>query len=308
MSTRRQQRGVAVLTAMLVVTVATILAVNLLWDASLDQRRTEAALAADQGLLYLQGAEAWAADILRQDLVDSPDSDHLSEQWAFELPPLPVDGGTIAGRLEDLQGRFNLNNLIASDGEVDVTMRTQFERLLELLGVDPGLAGVAVDWLDANSEMHFPSGAEDPAYASEDPTYRTANSIVTSATELLAMAGFDRETYELVAPYVTALPPGTPINVNTASELVLASLSENIDPSTAASLVEERGEADFPDIDATFEGLLEPDMLQRIDGTSRHFLLTATVTLGTSQVTMRSVLQRDASGLTRPLFRSLGIE
>ena len=89
MSTRAQQRGVAVLMAMLVVTIGTIIAVNLMWQGTLDLRRTESALAADQGLMYVQGAEAWAADILRQDLVDSPESDHLGEQWAIELPPLP---------------------------------------------------------------------------------------------------------------------------------------------------------------------------------------------------------------------------
>ena len=101
MNARRAQRGMAVLTAMLVVTIGTIIAVNLMWNATLDLRRTESALAADQGLLYMQGAEAWAADILRQDQVDSPNSDNLSEPWATELPPLPVDGGTIAGKLED---------------------------------------------------------------------------------------------------------------------------------------------------------------------------------------------------------------
>src|SRR5690606_18135181 len=105
-----QQRGVAVITAMLVVAMGWVVAVILMWDATLDQRRTLAALASDQGLLYLQSAEAWAGDILRQDLVDSPDADHLGEEWAVELPPLPVEGGVIAGRLEDLQGRFNLNN------------------------------------------------------------------------------------------------------------------------------------------------------------------------------------------------------
>ena len=66
------QRGVAVLTAMLVVTLGTMIAVNMMWSASLDQRRASAGLAADQGLAYLQGAEAWAGDILRQDRVDSP--------------------------------------------------------------------------------------------------------------------------------------------------------------------------------------------------------------------------------------------
>ncbi|HEY8520640.1 MAG TPA: type II secretion system minor pseudopilin GspK [Gammaproteobacteria bacterium] len=305
---RRRQRGVAVITAMLVVAVGTIIAVNLLWEATLDQRRTEASLAADQGLLYLQGAEAWAADILRQDLVESPDTDHLSETWAIELAPLPVDGGTIAGRLEDLQGRFNLNNLITPDGEEDEIARQQFERLLDVLGLDPSFAGVVVDWLDANTDMHFPSGGEDVTYVTVDPTYRTPNTLITSPSELLAMNGMDRETYEALAPYVTALPIGTTINVNTASAPVLASLSENIDISTAESLIEERDGADFADIDATFEGLVEPEMLQRIDGVTQHFLLTATVALGTSQLTMRAVLQRDPSGITRALFRSLGGE
>jgi general secretion pathway protein K len=293
---------------MLVVTVGTIIAVNLMWQATLDLRRAEAALAADQGLMYVQGAEAWAADILRQDQVDSPNSDDLSEQWATELPPLPVDGGTITGRIEDLQGRFNLNNLIGADGREDELARGQFERLLFLLELDPQLAGAVIDWLDPDTEMRFPSGGEDVAYSGADPPYRTANSMITTASELMAVAGFDREAYTKLAPYVTVLPAGTSLNVNTASDVVLASLSEDIDVATAASLVDERGGAEFPDIDATFEGLVEAEMLRRIDGVSEHFLLTATVTLGTNQMTMRAVLQRDASGLTRALFRSLGVE
>jgi general secretion pathway protein K len=304
----RSQRGIAVLTAMLVVTVGTIIAVNLMWQATLDLRRAEAALAADQGLMYVQGAEAWAADILRQDQVDSPNSDDLSEAWATELPPLPVDGGTITGRIEDLQGRFNLNNLIGADGREDELARGQFERLLFLLELDPQFAGAVIDWLDPDTEMRFPSGGEDVAYSGADPPYRTANSMITTASELMAVAGFDREAYTKLAPYVTVLPAGTSLNVNTASDVVLASLSEDIDVATAASLVDERGGAEFPDIDATFEGLVEAEMLRRIDGVSEHFLLTATVTLGTNQMTMRAVLQRDASGLTRALFRSLGVE
>lgn len=304
----RKQRGVAILTAMLVVTVAAIIGANLMWQATLDLRRAESALAADQGLLFMQGAEAWAADILRQDQVDSPDSDNLGEQWAIELPPLPVDGGTISGRLEDLQGRFNINNLIGANGAEDETSRKQFERLLSLLDLDPTLAGAVVDWLDGDTEIRFPDGGEDGAYNDTDPQYRTANAMVTTPSELMAVLRFDRETYAKLAPYITVLPSGTKLNVNTASDVVLASLSENIDLSTAESLVEERGGGEFVDIDKTFDGLVEADMLTRIDGVSQHFMLTATVTLGTNQLTMRSLLQRDASGLTRALFRSLGVE
>ena len=62
MTPRARQRGVAVLIAMLAVTVGTIIAVNLMWQSTLDLRRAESALASDQGTLYMQGAEAWAAD------------------------------------------------------------------------------------------------------------------------------------------------------------------------------------------------------------------------------------------------------
>jgi general secretion pathway protein K len=308
MSLRGRQRGVAVLTAMLVVAIGTIIAVNLMWQATLDLRRTESALAADQGLMFMQGAEAWAADILRQDQVDSPSSDNLSEPWATQLPPLPVDGGTIIGKLEDLQGRFNLNNLVKADGTENALARRQFERLLSLLQIDPGLAGAVVDWLDADNDLRFPNGGEDVTYASADPPYRAANTMITSASELMAVNGFKRETYSALAPYVTALPIGTKLNVNTASAVVLASLSDDIDLSAAEGLVKQRNDAAFADIDKTFEGLVDPKVLKELDGVSQHFLLTATVTLGTNQLTMRSVLQRDASGVTRALFRSLGVE
>lgn len=308
MTLRRSQRGIAAIVAILIVAIGTMIAVNLVWQGRLDQRRAEAALAADQGLLYVQGAEAWAADILRQDLVDSPDADHLGEEWAIELPPLPVDGGAIQGRLEDLQGRFNLNNLIARDGKENPLALKEFERLLVLVDVDPALAGAVVDWLDADTDLRFPTGGEDVVYVSSDPPYRTANSMITSVSELLAISGMDRESYARLAPYVTALPQGTKLNVNTASDVLLASLSDTIDIGTATSLVEQRAGAEFLDIDDTFAGLVEPDVLETIDGVSEHFLLTATVTLGTNQLTMRSVLQRDRSGITRALFRSLGVE
>ena len=302
-----RQRGVAILTAMLVVALGTMIAVNLMWKASLDLRRTTSALAADQGLMYLQGAEAWAGDILRQDQVDSIESDHLGEIWAAELPPMPVDGGVISGRVEDLQGRFNLNNLVTSQGEEDEIARRQFERLLEMLELDPSLAGVAVDWLDPDAETKFPFGAEDDVYSGFDPPYRASNTVITSPSELMAMSGFELDSYRLLLPYVTALPSGTTLNVNTASDVLLASLSDDIDLSRGAALIEERGGADFPDISASFEGDVEPEVLQRIDGVSQYFLLTASVAIGTNQFTMYSVLQRDNSGIVRAIFRSLGV-
>ena len=307
MRVRKHERGVAAITAMLVVAIGTAIAVSMLWESTLDQRRTESAVLSDQGLLYVQGAEAWAADILRQDLVDSPDSDSFADIWAIELPPLPVDGGVIAGRLEDLQGRFNLNNLIGVDGNENPLAVAQLERLLLMLDLDVNVAGLLVDWLDANAEMRFPNGGEDAVYATAEPPYRAANSLITSTSELMAIAGLDQAGYDLLEPHVTALPQGTTLNVNTASAYVLASLSDDLDLSTAESLIFERGNAEFVDIEASFGGLIDEDTFLVIDGVSQHFLMTATVTLGSSQTTMRSVLQRDPSGVTRAIFRTLGV-
>jgi general secretion pathway protein K len=301
------QKGVALLTAMLVVTLGTVIAVNMMWNASLDLRRTTAALAADQGLLYLQGAEAWAGDILRTDLIASGESDNLGEQWAAALPPMPIDGGVIAGRLEDLHGRFNLNNLVYA-GVVDEISQRQFERLLAVLGLDQGLAGIVVDWLDADVEVEFPNGGEDNIYTGRNPPYRTANTVITSPSELLAMSGVGKDAYRSLLPYVTALPSGSSINVNTASEYVMASLSDDIDLAYGAQLVQERGNLGFADINTRFQNLVEPDTLARISGISRYFLLTATVTLGTHQLTMYSLLERDSSGIVRAMFRSLGAQ
>jgi general secretion pathway protein K len=299
---------VALLTAVLVVAIGTLLATNLMWLSTLDQLRTASAMASDQELQYALGAEAWAADILRQDLEDSTESDHLGEIWAVEIDPLPIEGGFIQGALEDLQGRFNLNNLVSLEGEEDEVMVAQFQRLLQLVEIDPGLAGAVVDWIDPDTEPRFPIGGEDDAYSRADPQYMTPNSMVTSPSELMAINGFDAESYARIAPYVTALPRGTQLNVNTASDVVLASLSDEIDLNTAASLVDERAGGEFASIETTFQGLVSERMLPRLDGVSDHFLLIGRVTIGDTTLRIRSVLQRHDSGLTRTLFRSFGVE
>jgi len=157
------QRGIAAVTALLIVAIATVLATNMLWRSHLDQRRTGAALTADQAWQYLRGAEFLAADILRIDLEETgPESDHLGEIWARDIDPLPVQGGFVEGALEDLQGRFNLNNLVGPAGERDEIAFEWFQRLLALLDIDPALAGHVLDWIDADTEPAFPAGAASP--------------------------------------------------------------------------------------------------------------------------------------------------
>ena len=117
-----RSRGVALITALLITAITASLAAGLAWNNALDVRRTMVLLFHEQGAQIALGAETWIRNILRDDAIESQ-TDHLGELWASELPGLPVDNdsvqGAVKGNIEDLQGRFNVNNLISSNGEID---------------------------------------------------------------------------------------------------------------------------------------------------------------------------------------------
>ena len=300
-SGKTRQKGVALLTALLLVALVTILTINLQWDTSLDIRRSQNLFEADQALLYALGAEAWASEILQTDARDS-DTDHTGEDWATPVPTLPIEGGAIRGFLEDMQGRFNLNNLVGRRGQVDEVALEQFERLLTVLELDPALARITVDWLDHDLEPGFPSGAEDSFYTARIPPYRTANLALTSASELLAIGEMNAASYLILAPYVTALPNGTALNVNTASAPVLRSLSDQISDTVAENLIGERGDQGFDGL-AAFADLVEPEILQSLELSSSFFRLTADVSIGSTRFTLYSLLERN-NGRLIPVTRT----
>ena len=304
---RRRQRGVALITAVLVVALATLLATDLLWDSQLNRRRAVTLLTLDQAVLYALGAESWAVEILRLDAEES-DIDHLGEEWAFDLPPLPIEGGLVEGRLVDLQGRFNVNNLIGPEGGVDPVALQQFERLLEQLGLDPKWAALMGDWVDADIETSFPYGAEDDIYTGFDPPYRTANGPVTSVSELLALSEIDPNTYETLREHLAALPAGTRLNVCTASAALLQALSEDTEDLARdpESLAEERQDDCYPRLEDA-QQVVEPEFSETLSETSSYFLSEVTVSIGTTELTLYSLLERgSAGGGVRPILRSFG--
>lgn len=300
---RCRNRGVALITAMLISALASIVAYNLAWDNTLDVRRTMVLLNHDQAVQVALGAESWVIGILHQDMEDSQ-TDHLAEIWASELPGLPIDGGEVFGHVEDLQGRFNINNLIDENGEVDPLALEQFRRLLVALELDPRFAGVAADWLDADLDAAFPDGAEDSIYTGMTPPYRSANQNLTSASELAALDGMDKETFDTLAPHVTALPGRTAINVNTATAPVLQSLDENIPITAVEALLQEREDGGFADIQTAFSSLVTPDVLNSLDEATNYFQLRVVVRIDTVRVTMYSVLLRGPRGDVTPILRS----
>jgi general secretion pathway protein K len=308
---RVHHRGVALLTAMLITALTGSLAAGLAWNNALDVRRTMVLLFHEQGMQVALGAESWIRNILRDDGIESQ-TDHLGELWASELPGLPVDNdsvqGAVSGQIEDLQGRFNVNNLIDSNGEVNEDVLEQFQRLLVSLEIDPRFAGLTADWIDADQEAGFPDGAEDSIYTGLTPPYRTLNRTLSNVTELAALEGMDAASFRALLPHVTALPPGTQINVNTATPVVLQSLDANIDATMIEDLLSQREESGFIDFTQTFSTLVtNPEIFAQLTESSSFFQLKAVVQIDTVRVTYYSVLSRSPSGgPVTTILRSLG--
>ena len=305
MSKRAKDRGVALITAMLITAMATMIAANLAWDNALDVRRTMVLLSRDQALQIALGAESWVIGILHQDLEDSQ-TDHLAEIWATELPGLPIEGGEVFGAVADLQGRFNINNLIDANGVIDEASLEQFRRLLNALGLDQRFAGIAADWLDHDIDASFPDGAEDSIYTGMIPPYRAANQALSSISELAALDGMDKLTFNTLQPHITALPGRTTINVNTATGAVLQSLDENMTLADVESLLAEREAGGFTDIQNSFASIVTPDVINQIDESTQYFQLKVVVRIDRVRITLYSVLQRGPRGNVTPILRSLG--
>jgi general secretion pathway protein K len=307
-----RERGVALITAVLMVALATMLAVDVGFRGFLDQRRSGTLFALDQGLQVALGAEAWAADFLKRDLQESQ-TDHFGETWARPLPPLPIEGGTVEGRLEDMQGRFNLNNLIHTDGTPNPTAVKQLERILAMLEIEPNWATAMADWIDQDTQPGFPDGAEDTVYTGMDPPHLAANMPITRVSELLVLPDFGAERYARLRPYVSALPVGTPLNVCTAPGVVLDALSEDarefsLNPD---DLLKRRESACFPtlqDLRGSLGDATYTELQDSLTESSAYFRATVWVTIGTTQFTLYSLLARGGAGTVRPALRSFGSE
>jgi len=240
---RHGERGVALLTAILVTALASMLAVAMVSRQHVEIRRTANVLESERAYLFALGAEGWVKHILQR---DDPSKDSLDEDWAVNLPPISVEGAQLAGRVEDLQGRFNLNNVVRG-GKAHQPAVELFQHLLESLQLSPDLALALVDWIDEDMEVSFPAGAEDDEYLSAPVPYRAANRPLTSPSELLLIKGFTPEVYAQLAPLVTALPVPTPININTAPPAVLAALGEGLTAAEVEGIVAQREEKPFAD-------------------------------------------------------------
>ena len=311
---RRHQRGVAMMVAILLVAFATILAAAIGFKSAMAARRSTASMAMDQSLLIAEAAEALAAYALREDLKASKKVDHPGEEWAQPLGPVEVVPGIVLeAYVTDETGRFNLNSLIDANNAIDPVALQKLESLMEQAGVETKWAAIIADWIDPDSQP-IQGGAEDSVYAAQTPPYRTANTFITSPSELLAMPEFGRDRYVKLSPFVTALPRDAKINTCSASGVLLDAMVEpshkhfsTLDPKDFAK---QRESGCFPTPDvyaAEFGGAASQDWVavkDRVSEVSSYFRVTSIVTIGSAEFTLYSLLWRDTQGLSHVLMRS----
>ena len=269
-----QQRGVALLTILLMVAMATILASSLLMKQQRLIRESSVLLRQDQATQYALAGERFLVELLAADQQSGANTDHLGELWAQPTPPYPVEDGFVSGQLTEQSGRFNLNNLY-HDGQPDAQAVAMLGRLLVQVGLSADLADAVLDWQDPDDTITGAAGAEDSFYQGQQPSYRAANRPLMSVQELQLVRGFESvEAFELLEPYVSAVPAFTPINVNTAQAPVLAALVEQTDRNSIGDWVGRRDQNQQPveQVTAFWDLAGQPQVAPELRSQAQRFL------------------------------------
>lgn len=219
-----QERGVALLTVLLLVAVMAVVASTALERVALATRMTGNGGAVDQARAFADAGLAVARLRIGDMTASNPAKITLAGNWLGTPQSVPVPGGLATVQVIDGGNCFNLNSVVAGESEAALRARpvavAQFQALLETLGIDArqaqsAAAGLA-DWIDSDS-VPQPGGAEDETYAQVQRPYRAANRLMVDPSELRAVAGVTPAIYDLARPWVCALPVTdlSPININT---------------------------------------------------------------------------------------------
>ena len=250
-----RQRGAAIVSVLVLVSIATLLVASLFWRQHLATRSVQNRFASAQ-LRWIETAVLdWAAVVLRSDQNSSGQVDHLQETWAVPVAETRLDetvtagariSGTtrsalIAGQIFDAQSRLNLSNLV-HEGKPVEKQTVAFRRLLAQLGLSPALEAVLTRrLLDAY-----------PAAPAADPKSVATPALLSPPLklgDLLRLPGFDDRTLATLAPYVILLPKRVPtsggplttsatrVNINTAPAEVIAALHEDMTLDAARGFV-----------------------------------------------------------------------
>ncbi len=237
----KPQQGIALITILVMVALATILAATIAKRQANTAENTAYLMRQNQSLLYAKSAEAFFSELLVDDAENAGDIDHLQENWAKPMPAFPVEDGFVSGTLEDQSGKFNLNSLVNADGTPNPQAKAWFEKLLLRVGLPESLSEAVIDWQDLDNETIGAMGAEASYYQGLAQGYLPANSKFHSVEELKLVRGFEGAKYLQIADYVTAVPTSdTKVNINTAPALLLASLDPKLDVKAVQQVLQQR--------------------------------------------------------------------
>ena len=300
-----RQAGVALVSVLLIVGILMAIASRLLASHNLVINQHQNTFEQNQALHYVLGAETLARQALYEDLTNSgKDSDHLGELWAQQTMPFELDeGGYLEAQLRDLNGCFNLNSVAGSDSPLAIE---RLQRLARNVGLQPQIAETWKDWIDADSEVTG-FGAEDRDYLIAQPPHRTPNQPVIDLSEMYLLQNLDREQLAQLLPHVCLLPDAdTLVNVNTANAQTLAALDKGLTLAIAEPIAaQERSYASKDEFIQAHEDFVPAAAALSVK--SEYFSLHAQAQVGSSSVTLQSLLYRDPdSGQVTVLKRDFG--
>lgn len=319
----KHQCGVALITALLVVSLASILAISLVEHLNYDIRRTENILRLDQAQLYNNNAVDFGRGLLLMDITINNKFDTLKEYSDANEQVFPVDNGAISAKLLDLQGCFNINNLSKTNDSTQLAQsKLIFRSLLGTLEIDRNLHNALtdslIDWLDAD-DISEQDGAEFDYYIGLDIPYRTANGLMVSPSELRLVKGYTQEIIDSLKNYICVLPDiNTLININTASLEMLESIETLA--AHANTIIEYReGNPEDPEDDQPFATLedfktyaestlhIENYTPQGLQVYSEYFMLESHTQLGAGDIHLFSLIQRNQiDGKSQLIHQSRG--
>lgn len=248
------QRGVALLTILLLVVSITVVAGAMLASQKIAIRRSGLLFDQNQLLQDINAGQQLAVTLIRAD-AKLNDTDSEQDIWAQPIPPYTLGGHSIDIELRDEGSRFNINNLY-HNGAVDTAALAVFQRLLTQLNLEPDTAVAILDYQDADSEVYQDGGDENVVYAQQSnrgADTALPNQALLSIDQLAEVKGVDAQVLATLRPYITAVPYYLPININTASPVLFAALVEGASSQQMQSIVELRAKQAFSSVDDVWQ-------------------------------------------------------
>jgi len=299
-----RQRGVAVIMALLLTTLAITIVASLFWQQQVQVRSIENQRLQLQKQWILRGALDWAGLILREDAKHS-DTDTLDEPWAVPLAETRLDqyvengradadtaDATLSGSISDAQARYNLTNL-CTNGTINPVEVAAFERMLNNAHLDPALAQATA--------VEMAAAQKNPAANAANPDNQSGPlpMNLTQVDDLLAVPGFTPEILDKLKNFVIFLPRATPVNVNTAPAEVLAARIKGLSLSDAALLVENRNNiASFNDRAGFAQQLPDKSILvsdNEVSVSTNYFLVNGKVRMSRAGLEVQALIERNVT-------------